>query len=233
MILGGTLTSGADGKSSTNALGNVHNEVRKDLRDGDIRQLNTTLSRDLVYAIAAINGLAPDGLRRAPQIRLNAQEREDLTAYATALPKLVAIGVRPTVQWVHERLGIPQAQDGEPVLGVQAAPVPPPPPAPPQDAPRGTAAASAQPPAAPPMPTPVAMQPQLSRDTAPAVADWIGQVRELVQRASSLQDIRDGLDLLLPNMSIDQYAQAMAEALSAAALAGRYDVLQDAGGMRA
>ena len=29
------ISSGADGKSSTNALGNVHNEVRKDLRDGD------------------------------------------------------------------------------------------------------------------------------------------------------------------------------------------------------
>ena len=31
MILGQTLTSGADGKSSTNALGNIHNEVRRDL----------------------------------------------------------------------------------------------------------------------------------------------------------------------------------------------------------
>ncbi|MCY9814236.1 phage portal protein family protein [Aeromonas caviae] len=29
-ILGGTLTSQADGKSSTNALGNVHNEVREE-----------------------------------------------------------------------------------------------------------------------------------------------------------------------------------------------------------
>ncbi|MBN0735386.1 DUF935 family protein, partial [Pseudomonas aeruginosa] len=38
-ILGGTLTSQADGKTSTNALGNVHNEVRKDLRDADAKLL--------------------------------------------------------------------------------------------------------------------------------------------------------------------------------------------------
>jgi phage gp29-like protein len=67
VILGGTLTSGADGAASTNALGNVHNEVRKDLRDGDIRQLNATITRDLVYAIAAMNGLAPDGIKRCPR----------------------------------------------------------------------------------------------------------------------------------------------------------------------
>jgi phage gp29-like protein len=42
-ILGGTLTSQADGKSSTNALGNVHNEVRHDIRESDARQLSATL----------------------------------------------------------------------------------------------------------------------------------------------------------------------------------------------
>ncbi|HHQ4648671.1 MULTISPECIES: phage portal protein family protein [Aeromonas] len=37
-ILGVTLTSLADGKSSTNALGNVHNEVRQEVRDADLGQ---------------------------------------------------------------------------------------------------------------------------------------------------------------------------------------------------
>ena len=222
VILGGTLTSGADGKSSTNALGNIHNEVRKDLRDGDVRQLNSTLSRDLVYTIAALNGLAPDGIRRAPQMRLNAQEREDLTAYSEALPKLVSIGMRPTVQWAHEKLGIPQAEAGEAVLGAPAAAVPPT---------AGTAAASAVMPTGTAMPPPVAMAPQLARTAAPAVEGWIDQVRALVDRATSLEEIRDGLELLLPGMSLDQYAKAMAEALRAAELAGRYEVLQEAGGL--
>ena len=225
VILGGTLTSGADGKSSTNALGNVHNEVRKDLRDGDIRQANSTLTRDLVFAMASLNGLAPGGLRRSPQFRLNAQEREDLASFSQALPPLVNMGVRPPIAWVHERLGIPVAQGNEPVLMPSAPP-----------APRATAAATAALPAVTPaaspgeLPPPQQMQPQLAAALAPAVGAWIDQVRELVQRAQSLAEIRDGLDALLPGMTLDQYAAAMAVALRAAEMAGRYEVLQEAAG---
>lgn len=233
VILGGTLTSGADGKASTNALGNIHNEVRKDLRDGDVRQLNSTLSRDLVYAIAAINGLAPEGLRRCPVFKLNADETEDLKALSEALPKLVSIGVRPTVKWAHERLGIPVAQAGEAVLlpaqeqQARTAPA----------TTVGQAALTALPPnqnvqtALPAQMPAQAMQPQLAAAAAPAIAGWVGQIRELVMRAQSLAEIRDGLEQLLPGMSLDQYAAAMGEALTAAHLAGRHDVLQEASGI--
>ena len=232
VILGATLTSGADGKSSTNALGQIHNEVRKDLRDADVRQLNSTLTRDLVYAVAALNGLAPDGPRRAPQFQLNAQETEDLTAYADALPKLVGIGVRPTRKWAHEKLGIPMPQDGEPVLQQPAQPMPfglaglraawP------ADAPLAALAAATPGAAATP---PQAMAQQLAAGAAPAVTGWLAQIRALVERAQSLDDIRNGLEQLLPDMTLDQYAAAMAEALAAAQLAGRYEVLQEAGGL--
>lgn len=225
VILGGTLTSGADGNASTNALGNIHNEVRKDLRDADVRQLNTTLTRDLVYAIAAVNCLAPDGLRRSPQFRLNAQETEDLTAYADALPKLVGIGLRPTVKWAHEQLGIPMAEAGEPVLGAAADALDP-------AQPPAVAAFAAQLAPRPPAPdAPVAsvMQPQLARDVSRAMDPWLDRIRALVESAASLEDIRDGLEQLLPDMTLQQYADAMAAALAAAQLAGRYDVLQEAG----
>ncbi|MDZ7862664.1 DUF935 domain-containing protein [Acidovorax sp.] len=236
VILGGTLTSGADGKSSTNALGNVHNEVRKDLRDGDVRQANSTLTRDLVYAIGAINGLLPGGLRRSPQMRLNAQEPEDLTTFASALPSLVKIGVTPTVAWAHEKLGIPMPQAGEAVLGAPAAPPTPEPPAGapvPPALPVGKAAATAVLPAAGvDLPPPVLMQPQLARNMAPALQAWIEPIRNLVESATSLEAIRDGLDQLLPGMTLDQYAALMAEALRAAELAGRADVLDEAAGVR-
>ncbi len=222
VILGGTLTSGADGAASTNALGNVHNEVRKDLRDGDIRQANTTLTRDLVLAVASLNGLAPGGLRRLPQFRLKTQEREDLTAFSQGLPGLVDMGVRPPVAWVHERLGIPQAQGNEPVLmPLQARQ---------SSLPAAMAAATAQFTAPGVLPPPVQMQPRLEGNLAPAVEGWIGQVRELVMRAQSLTEIRDGLDALLPGMTLDQYAAAMAEALRVAQAAGRYEVMQEAAG---
>lgn len=52
-----------------------------------------------------------------------------------------------------------------------------------------------------------------------------------MERAQSLDDIRNGLEQLLPDMTLDQYAAAMAQALAAAQLAGRYEVLQEAGGL--
>ena len=158
----------------------------------------------------------------------SAQEREDLGTFSEALPALVNMGVRPPVAWVHERLGIPVAQGNEPVL------MPPGP-----LAPTATAATTAVPPvvtrtAAPgDVPPPQQMQPQLAAALAPAVGAWIDQVRELVMRAQSLTEIRDGLDALLPDMTLDQYAAAMAVALRAAEMAGRYEVLQEAGGPHA
>ncbi|WP_422099102.1 DUF935 domain-containing protein [Variovorax sp.] len=269
VILGGTLTSGADGKSSTNALGNVHNEVRKDLRDSDIRQVNTTLSRDLVYAIAAVNGLAPDGIRRSPVFRLNAQELENLATFASSLPQLVDLGFEVPRQWAQEKLGIPQREGNEPVLQSKAK-LPPAEPRVPgpggavpgarpvpaandegdtatepatQDAAvaaavarawgyagaAGLAAASTMR-AVATMTPPELMAGRLSQDLAPAVGQWIDEIRALVDRATSLEEIRDGLEELLPGMSLDQYAAAMAQAMSAAQLAGRYEVLREAGG---
>lgn len=246
VILGGTLTSGADGKASTNALGNVHNEVRKDLRGGDMRQVNTTCSRDLVYSIAAVNGLAPGGIRRAPNFQLNAQELEDLATFASSLPRLVDYGFQVPVQWAQEKLGVPQPQNGEPVLMAPARAaassqpggvpgLPGDPGATPHEVAQAAAtarawsfaAAAAVLPAAR-MTPPELMAGRLSQDLAPALDRWIGQIRGLVDRSSSLAEIRDGLEQLLPGMTLDQYAQAMAEALRAAQLAGRYEVLQEA-----
>ncbi|MGE8357661.1 MAG: phage portal protein family protein, partial [Microvirgula sp.] len=114
-ILGGTLTSQADGKTSTNALGTVHNEVRHDLLVSDAVQLAGTLTRDLLYPMAVLNGGQVDP-RRMPRIVFDTREPEDLKLYADALPPLVALGVQVPVSWVHEKLAIPAAKDNEPVL---------------------------------------------------------------------------------------------------------------------
>lgn len=224
VILGGTLTSGADGKSSTNALGNVHNEVRKDLRDGDIRQLNATITRDLVYAIAAMNGLAPDGIKRCPRFGLITGETEDIQVLSEALPKLVGIGVQVPQDWANQKLGIPMPQPGQVVLGMT--PVV-------QAAPTGTAALTAVLPAPPAQPLTVSqtMQPQLANNVQQATSPWFAQIRKLVESATSLEQIRDGLEQLIPNMTLDQFALAMGEAMAAAQLAGRYEVLQEAGAL--
>lgn len=153
-ILGGTLTSQADGKTSTNALGKVHDDVRKDLRDSDVKQLNASLRRDLVYAIAAVNGLAPDGPARAPRWHYAIQDNMDIAAFASALPPLLGIGVKIERGWAQEKLGIPEPEADDtdllhPLPAADAAKLPG------QDTPTGLAAASARVPASdPPDPRP-------------------------------------------------------------------------------
>lgn len=117
VILGGTLTSQADGKSSTNALGNVHNEVRHDLMVSDARQLAGTIKRDIIYAICALNFDQVDR-RRMPDFVFDTRAPEDMKLYADSLPKLVGLGLKVPRTWAHEKLAIPEPKEGEDVLQI-------------------------------------------------------------------------------------------------------------------
>lgn len=120
LILGQTLTSGADGKSSTNALGNVHNEVRRDLLVSDAKQLAQTLTKQIILPYLQINLNANIDPTRIPYFEFDTKEREDLNQYAEALPKLVEIGVKIPERFVREKLGIPEANEDEEILQFNA-----------------------------------------------------------------------------------------------------------------
>lgn len=219
-ILGGTLTSGTGDGTNTNALGNVHNEVRLDLRDSDAKQLAASISRDLVYPIAVLNGLA-DNWKRCPRLVFPTEEPEDLKAYADSLPKLVEMGFKIPRQWAQERLAIPEPSEKEEVLQIQGAVA-----APTADEPPAKRAAATAQRAA------TTAADRLDDDLQPITGAWIAQIRQLVESAESLEQVRDGLAALLPDMNIEQYAEAMAHALAAAALQGRLDIVQEAAGGR-
>lgn len=234
VILGATLTSQADRGSNTNALGNVHNEVRKELRDSDAKQIGASWSRDLLYPIAALNGLAPNGFRRCPRFRLDIADAKDITVYADALPKLKASGMRISKKWAHEEMGIPEAESDDDVLGgaqpasgktkvtvfdeaaLTAAMR------------TNTAALAAM--NAPDKDAAARMVPLIERDAAPAVESWVGRIRQLVEEVGSLEELRDRLIDLYPEMTLDQYADAMAIALGAARLAGRVEAQEQVDG---
>ncbi len=115
-ILGGTLTSQADGKSSTHALGNVHNEVRKELLLSDAKQLAATLTRDLIYPLYALNGKSFTGPHRMPRFEFDLTAPEDMAYYAEHLPSLVNMGAQIPVSWVVDKLKIPTPEAGEAIL---------------------------------------------------------------------------------------------------------------------
>lgn len=137
-ILGGTLTS-QTAANGNRALGEVHNEVRCEIRDHDARQIGSTLTRDLVYPLAVLNTQGVEDPRRCPRFVFDTGEAEDLALYADSLPKLVDYGARVPVRWVHEKLRIPEPEGEEAVMAAKSSA--PAPPAPPGDVP-GTAAAS-------------------------------------------------------------------------------------------
>ena len=116
-IIGGTLTTQADGKSSTNAQGRVHENQQQLILHSDARQLAGSINQNLVGALMALNHPEVDP-RRYPQLVYDLSEPEDIGLYADALPKLVGVGVQIPEGWARQRLGIPEPQDGEAVLGV-------------------------------------------------------------------------------------------------------------------
>jgi phage gp29-like protein len=237
LILGGTLTSGADGKSSTNALGNVHNEVRMDLRNADAAQIAASLTRDLVYPVLQLNGYGLDSRRRCPRFKFDTTDTEEMGVYSEALPKLVSVGVQIPASWANTKLKIPLPDEGEAVLTAPA--VAPPPVAP--EAGQQSAlsvgaglpalgADSAGKPAPTPHPTDYAdlATATLSQEAGAAWGAILDQVKALAMAAAaegkSLAEFRDVLLSTFAGLDSDKLASAMALGYACADLAGRFDV---------
>lgn len=116
LILGGTLTSQTSGGGGgAYALGEVHNEVRKELLVSDARQLATTLTRDLVWPLQYLNTEITNANRRCKfEFKLE-EKKDDETVLETisALHSLLPI----SASWVRERFGFPEPTNDDDILG--------------------------------------------------------------------------------------------------------------------
>lgn len=215
-ILGGTLTSQADGKSSTNALGNVHNEVREELLLSDLRQIASTLTRDLVWPLVMLNGSTFGQPRRRPRLVFDTQQAEDLTEFSNAIPALVQVGAKIPSAWVNEKLRIPMPKDGEAVLGQapvsSAAPV----------SALNQVVALKQVPNSTMELTPLTQA--LAANAGAQLDAEITGIAALVEKAQSWDEIEQVLINAYSNQGAAKLAAIMQQAMSTAALAGRYDV---------
>lgn len=128
-VLGQTLTT-EQGKVGSQALGNVQNEVRKDLRDASAKGVAGDLNRDLVTPLVRLNY----GTKlRPPALRFITEDVKDITSFGTGVKNLKEAGTRIPQSWVRDQAGIPEPKDDEPCLGDGA----PKPPAPPKEDPNG------------------------------------------------------------------------------------------------
>jgi phage gp29-like protein len=292
LILGQVLSADAKATGMGSGVAELHGEVRHDILCSDARQIAGTLTRDLVYPLIALNCGGVDGLRRCPRWVFDTGEASDITAYAEALPKLVAAGMRVPEAWVHDKLRIPQPNDDEPVLGIAPAGA-----APAQSdgeqeqgkknpsaekydaglinaysmgvdrfarlgmeipegfirdvfglpAPKGgekvltppandaaqpgtgalrsrLAALSASPSGANDAPWVAAALPRLAADAGPAIRAWLDTIENMLAAANSLDEFRDMLLAAYDSLPSEELTDALAEAITAADLAGRAEI---------
>jgi phage gp29-like protein len=230
-ILGQTLTAEA-GNIGSQALGNVHNGVRKEISVHDLGQLAGTLNRDLIMPLHMLNGKSYTGdPRRKPRLLFDTQELGDIELWSRAVGPLVANGVVIPASHVQNELKIPQRKGEEPILApVSAAPALP-------DSNETGANNSSKATAAlkadiatlrnrPESPTDgaeVFTQKLLSGADVP-FNPLLTPIEELVNGATSLEDLQEQLLELEGQLPLEQYTEYLALAFAAAELSGRFDV---------
>lgn len=215
VVLGQTAsTQGTPGKLGNDKL---QGEVRADIikADADLVCESWNLGPARWLTEANFPGAA------VPRVYRVTEEPEDLASRAERDNKVRSLGYKPTLQYITDTYGPGWEPGGAPPpVGPNALVDPNAPPAGAQFAEPGAAVQD----------PPAQMVDQLSDNVAPAAGAWLDQVRTLAGSVDSLDALREGLLQLLPDMTLDQYAAAMQEGLAAAALAGRYDVLQETAG---
>jgi phage gp29-like protein len=116
--LGQTLTVDTAGQTGTLSTASVHEQVRRDIREDDIRKEGGTIRRDVLRPLTLLRfgpGTPVPSFRRKLERPRNARELGDVMSVAVQ-----RLGMRVPERWAHEALGIPMATADEAVLSANA-----------------------------------------------------------------------------------------------------------------
>lgn len=207
-ILGGTLTSQADGKTSTNALGLVHEKGLRKILLHDVAQIDPTMNAQVVQPIALINGMFPPD--RVPSFTHLTEETPDQAKMVDVLDKAASMGMEIDVDYAHKIMQIPRAKDGAELLKASGKT-----PTPPPDAALRRLAGLAN------EDITTAYSGQLAQLCAPFEQQVIQQVSAIVAEAGSFDAALEKIEALRAD---PKWAEALANGMMAAHLAGRFEV---------
>jgi len=210
-VLGQTATTeGTPGK-----LGNeeAQDEVRQDILEADADLLDTVLNETLIRWIVDYNF---PGVSDYPKILTHAAARPDLKERIEIDSKLASeVGLPVGRQYFYETYGIPEPAEGEELTS----------PSPKAPSP-GTGSRFAE--------------RARTRDAADLIAEkaalgasaltdgLMAPVADLITKATSLEEIRDGIMKLYAEMDPEDLGVMMARAMALAHLTGRAEVLDEA-----
>ncbi len=218
LVLGQTAST--DAIAGGHAVGRQHREVQKDIEASDAKDLSAVLNAQLIKPWIDLEFGPQKGY---PRLIIEHVEDTDITAMSDALDKLVPRGLKVSAKWVRDQLGAPEPVDDADLFG----------------------AGIAQAPAAKPSGTKPPLNASLNSASKPLqkggmqkgdvvdqiaeagenlaqpdLDDLIDAVRQLLDEATTLEDVRAGLLTLYPKLDSKAMADAMRLALVFSELVG-------------
>jgi len=109
--LGQTLTTDTSGSTGTFSTASIHERVREDLREDDIRKEGRTIRRHLLRPLVQLKfgPAAP-----VPFFKRSLEAPRDTESLARVLAVAVnQLGLKVPARWAHNALGIPASEQGE------------------------------------------------------------------------------------------------------------------------
>ena len=111
-VLGQTLTV-EQGERGARSLGEVHDRVRKDIRENDSVALAATVRRSLIEPLVRLNYGAD---QQVPWFEFVTEDAVDLGALSRAIEGLVRAGLDIPQWWVRNRAGISDPEESDALL---------------------------------------------------------------------------------------------------------------------
>ncbi|MCX7061378.1 MAG: DUF935 domain-containing protein [Gammaproteobacteria bacterium] len=223
-VLGQTMTTESGGGSGL-AQAKVHNEVRQDIQKKDAKQLAATINAMLVRPIIDLN-FGPQ--KTYPRICLNVPEPEDLAGLVTALKELVPLGLRVEQSVIRDKFGLPEPADDAELLSAPArrerasGSEPPDDDADPAAPPAKARNAATKP--APPT-TSDEQASRMVREGDPVVGALVAPIEQMLAASNSFEEFREKLLDAYTDLDDKALAELLTQGLTAAHLAGRYELL--------
>lgn len=217
-------TGTTDGISGGYAQAKVHEGTKSDIERSDAHQLRATLRRDLVRPAVDLN-FGPQKLY--PKIAIGRPEEVDLQKWMTNIKTFVSMGGKVGMTFVGDKLGVPDPDEEEELLGVRQVQAPPP-----NDEPPVKPAVKTPPPSAAHRAGPPVVKDAIDEATDAALADdgWepliapmLDGLEEKIAAAGSLDEARKALAEHFRTLPVDQLAEVLSRLAFNARLAGEYD----------
>ncbi len=218
VVLGQVMTSQAVGGQYK---GEIQNQVKEDIIKADADLICSSFNDNVIALLTKWN--FPNA--NPPKLWLLTKDEADEVKQTQAWQNMVAVGYRPTLETVEERLGgewekietqaNPNESEQQPNTAEETEKV------------SEDFAESDNEPHAHNSPID-SMTDQIAEELAPITDNWFNQIQAELDTAESLEDLRDKLDELAIKLDFAEYAELFAKANLSARLAGMESVASEA-----